>query len=100
MKFDAYELNAVQEMDGFCEPVYDIKDQKTMDEINRETPENETYFWTVYGHLPEGGVNAIADFSKLDDAEWLYNELMFALEKRKESKCLPISTSLKGPLHG
>jgi hypothetical protein len=47
--YDGYEIRLVAEYQSWCEAV-DALD-----------PTATTHFWTLYGHLPEGGVEAISD---------------------------------------
>lgn len=69
-RFDNYEISKVAEYaedppaeDGrttYCEPIGD----------DEEKPEGALrVMWTLYGHLPEGGVMAIADCSTKADCE-------------------------------
>lgn len=71
MLYDGYELQMVAEYPDpnggtFCEPVLDV--EYSDDNAIRQ-------FWTVYGHLPSGGVEAIADKDDQCDALKLYNHL-------------------------
>lgn len=77
MLYDNFEISKVaeyQDADGttFCEPVigYDIPD----DAIRT--------FWTVYGHVPSGGVDALLDFDDMEAAEAVYKVLMNVLQKQ------------------
>lgn len=36
---------------------------------------HEAHVWTLYGHLPEGGVEAIGDFAKREDAEETFQRI-------------------------
>lgn len=67
--FDGYEIKLVAEYQfGHCEPV---------DEFDEEA---DKHFWTLYGHLPTGGVEAISDVCSRDQAVRLY-QLIDPLEQ-------------------
>lgn len=71
MLFDAFEMNKVGEFeDGnggtCCEPIFDEADDG--DRYDR-------VFWTVYGHKPEGGVEALIDRDEKEDAAAIYEFL-------------------------
>ncbi|TNC80804.1 MAG: hypothetical protein C9356_11820 [Oleiphilus sp.] len=62
--FDAYEIKFVAEfVFGHCEPVQKVEEHALK------------HFWTLYGHLPEGGVEAIADLTTRDQAVSLYQRI-------------------------
>lgn len=52
-RFDNYEVHGVKEWDGDCEQV----------------PDEEAHFWTLYGHIPDQGLEAIGDFISRKAAE-------------------------------
>jgi hypothetical protein len=61
MLYDAFEVQHVAEYPDpnggtFCEPIMDEKDFND-DKVLRTF----RTFWTLYGHRPEGGVNALID---------------------------------------
>ncbi len=69
MLYDKFEFEAVAEYNGgddiikvtHCEPIIGWK---------KGDPDPEgcvKVFWTIYGHLPEGGVRALMDFYNYDD---------------------------------
>lgn len=54
-RFDGYEIAPVREEDGACEIC----------------APSEAHFWTLYGHIPGEGVQAIADMQSRKDCEEL-----------------------------
>ena len=50
------------------------------------TPEDKIFAWTVYGHLPEGGVEALADCPTKEVAEFVYHALMQTYPKHQEEE--------------
>lgn len=78
MLYDNFEIAKVaeyQDADGttFCEPI-----------IGDDVPEGAIRaFWTVYGHVPSGGVDALFDCVTLELAEDLHKALMGMLNKHK-----------------
>lgn len=77
--YDGFEVQLVGEFnnggDNFCESIEFADDREAMIEEAIQT------FWTVYGHLPEGGVEAIADFHSEKDADRLCDFLNHLLKK-------------------
>lgn len=54
-RFDGYEIAPVREEEGSCEVC----------------APSEAHFWTLYGHIPDEGVEAIADLKTREDCETL-----------------------------
>lgn len=78
--YDNFELSKVAEYPAgegtCCEALLD----------GEELPEGATrVFWTVYGHLPEGGVRALIDFDEEEDAIKHYEFFMELLKGRYRS---------------
>lgn len=65
--FDGYEIHPVAEDEGgCCEPV---------DTIEKARQQGVKAFWSLYGHLPEGGVECIADRDEWDLIAELYTRI-------------------------
>ena len=71
MLYDGFEIQKVGEYPDpndsgktFCEPIFDP--------ILEDGVEPLKIFWTIYGHLPEGGVEALIDQDDEDDATEIY----------------------------
>ncbi len=90
LKFDAYEYNGVieyEDCDGerYCEPVTEDQLADWQDQGgDNATPVNA--FWSVYGHLPEGGVECLCDCATEDDARRIYEALTTVLAMNGEGQ--------------
>jgi hypothetical protein len=62
--FDSYEIAPVREEDGSCEIC----------------APSEAHFWTLYGHIPGEGVQAIADMQSRKDCEELLYRITGSVE--------------------
>lgn len=76
--YDNFELQEVGEYDAgddttFIEPIFNWKDREQAIRT----------FWTVYGHLPTGGVSSLMDF---DDEKIAQEHLDFFNELLKGNK--------------
>ena len=54
--YDGYEIARVMEKDGQCEVMHGFE----VDEPGRM---GSTVFWSIYGHIPDQGVECISDFN-------------------------------------
>lgn len=71
MIFDSFEISPViliEVLDDGTEVVEAVLESDVLPE--------DIYIWTVYGHLPIGGVDALADFDTKEQAMYIYEALM------------------------
>ena len=64
-KFDGYEITQVVCYRDYCEPISNPVDI----EVAQAAEDFEGTCWTLYGHMPEGGVMSIGDFKTEAAAE-------------------------------
>ncbi len=79
--YDNFEIQRVGEFDGdngeiLVEPIFD---DGVCDDTYRRV------YWTVYGHKPEGGVEALADRDRAEDAAEVYDYFMMLLRFFKKA---------------
>lgn len=73
MNYDAYEANAVLGLDANNEPVATLSKAVNLERCDWNDP--HTLMWSIYGHLPTGGVECIADCYTSEDAETIIEAL-------------------------
>ena len=104
--YDAFELELVAEYDCHdgttaCEPYFQATDYPEGFDENPNAPEflEECdvlrFFWTIYGHLPEGGVEALIDSDNYKHIKKQFDFFVKLLETRIVSlrflECLPMT---------
>lgn len=71
-RFDAYEIRRCGEFDeesgSFTEAIGDSASDPL-------PPSCKRIFWTLYGHVPEAGVEAICDRNGFDDIRVMYSRI-------------------------
>jgi hypothetical protein len=84
MRFDNFELARVAEFqDGSCEPITWDDRQQARIEVDGSCKRT---FWTIYGHLPEGGVDAIVDVDDQAQAQATYELLQALIPAAREPR--------------
>lgn len=78
-RFDHYEIHPVIALDKDNQPTNDLKAAVTYEPCDDGDP--NVFMWSVFGHLPAGGIKCIADCELRDDAELIYKGLMERLAK-------------------
>lgn len=78
-RFDNYEIHPVVALDKDNRPTKDEAKIVGYDQCAEDDP--DLFMWSVYGHLPEGGIECIADCASKEDAELIYAGLMERLAK-------------------
>lgn len=78
-RFDNYEIHPVIALDKDNQPTKDLKVAVTYEQCTESDP--YLIAWSVFGHLPKGGVECIADCELRADAELVYNGLMERLAR-------------------
>lgn len=78
-RFDNYEIHPVVALDKDNQPTKDEAKIVGYDQCADDDP--ELFMWSVYGHLPEGGIECIADCASKEDADLIYAGLMERLAK-------------------
>jgi hypothetical protein len=66
-RFDAYEIAPVLDDGDTCAQCISLADAQ------ERATDGDTIIWSLYGHLPEGGVLCIGDFKSYDDAAEVYS---------------------------
>lgn len=79
MRFDNYEIHPVVALDKDNQPTKDESKIVGYDQCADDDP--DLFMWSVYGHLPEGGIECIADCASKEDAELIHDGLMERLTK-------------------
>ena len=80
-RFDGFEMNACQEFNAGEPDAY-------IEAVIGEPIPGVPVFWTVYGHLPEGGVEALIDFVNEGDANRVETALkMFRRGTSPDKNC-------------
>lgn len=85
MKYDAFEVHPVAEYTG--------KDGQTYCEVCEES---EAHFWSVYGHLPEGGIECLADYRTREFAEEIQQLFLQGLLAQKVQEPIPVVITVEG----
>lgn len=82
MKFDNYEYHPTKQyVDPHGAPYFEQVEPESL----REEEENEiSVQWTVYGHIPKGGLDAIADCPDEDTAKFITEALLEQLNRKKQ----------------
>lgn len=78
-RFDNYEIHPVVALDKDNQPTRAAQNIVAYDQCEEDDP--DLYMWSVYGHLPAGGIECIADCVSKGDAELLHSGLMERLTK-------------------
>lgn len=78
-RFDNYEIHPVIGLDKENQPTKDETKIVAYDQCAEDDP--DLFMWSVYGHLPEGGIECIADCASKEDAELIYAGLLERLAK-------------------
>ena len=78
-RFDNYEIHPVIALDKDNQPTKDLKAAVTYEQCTENDP--YLFMWSIFGHLPQGGVECIADCELKTDAELIYSGLMERLTK-------------------
>lgn len=78
-RFDNYQVHPVVALDKDNQPTKDEANIVGYDQCAEDDP--DLFMWSVYGHLPEGGIECIADCTSKEDAELIYGGLMERLAK-------------------
>lgn len=78
-RFDNYEIHPVVALDKDNQPTKDEAKIVAYDQCADDDP--DLFMWSLYGHLPEGGIKCIADCSSKEEAELIHGALMKRLAK-------------------
>ena len=69
--FDAYEISPViEDENGTAEPVNLDEFEASLKGVNADR-----HFWSLYGHLPEGGVECVGDYTCYRHAADIYERI-------------------------
>ena len=77
MLFNAFEIDQVGEFEG---DEGEILCERLNADCEHEADAYDRVYWTVYGHLPTGGVEALVDRIEKEDAEAIYNFFCMLLD--------------------
>lgn len=77
IRYDNYELHPVVALDKDNKPTKDESKIVGYDQCTEDDP--DLFMWSVYGHLPEGGISCIADCASKDEAVSIRDALMRSL---------------------
>lgn len=72
--YDNYEIHPVVALDKDNQPTKDEAKIVGYDQCAEDDP--NLFMWSVYGHLPEGGIRCIADCASKDEAVRIRDALM------------------------
>lgn len=73
-RFDNYEIHPVVALNKDSQPTKDESKIVGYDQCAEDDP--DLFMWSVYGHLPQGGIECIADCANKEDVELIYGGLM------------------------
>lgn len=73
-RYDHYQIHPVVALDKDGQPTQDESKIVGYDQCAEDDP--DLFMWSVYGHLPQGGIECIADCVNTDAAELIYAGLM------------------------